>query len=1265
MQQPLLPITIDKKNPSYLTVQELSEVLNYALKNKKIQNVALTGPFGSGKSSIIQTLKKDYPEFCYLTISLATLQADQEGKINNKEENDNEDDKGKQIETLNRKIEYSILQQLIYKEKGEDLPNSRFRKIVHLTNKQLTKYSLWFVCFIIAFFIVFEPTFAKVDTICNLLDFGEYNIIFDILASLYILWFVYKIFKYIIKSYSNSKLNKLNLKDGDIEIREENSIFNKHLDEILYFFQVTNYNVVVIEDLDRFETESIFLKLRELNQLINESKIVNRHIVFLYAIKDDVFENEARTKFFDYITTVIPVINPSNSKDKLKIALKERNYEDNEIPDDDLAEIAFFIQDMRILTNIANEYSQYRQKLYDSDKKNLNLTKLLAMIVYKNYFPKDFAQLHRRDGIVYKCISSKNLFIAESLKVFEEKKKNFESEKKVKDDNKHLKESDLRYLFLQELCDKNKIVMPSFLIDNVIYNLKQISQNEGLFNKLYNSTTVKIKHNINQQIYAPNNPININIDCDAVNKEIKFKEKLDAIKILDSEIQDKEIELEKERCQIQSIKLSKLINDYNLGDTEIYKNLNLYPLMDVFIRRGYIDEDYYDYISYFYPGMVSYADRDLLLSMKRQIKQDYTYHIDKTKNFVKELKGYMFEHDAILNNDLLDYIAKETKSEMFTQIMNRLKKEDAPMDFLAQYYQLGKKSKEVFSNFIRWDNKRSWQMINEHKNDSEKQILQEAWLKYCDKTTDIQNQWINENFSFLSSRAEYIGLQKIKNLITDCKFTKIDNNNPELLNEVIEHCYYITSPENLCIIINFLNKNNDVNTDNLNLTRITNTQNPIFEEYIKSVFADVFVFFSTSSKDESSDNILYILNNESITSEQKISYLKEQQNLINDFPDNNEESMDITLKSMIIAPTWKNIEFYFNNKKEITDELLKYINHFHSELESKCPEDIKSKDALFKELLGTNKLDINAYHSICKAFDNKFDGNKELKLLEIKRLSILIECDKIVFSEKNNEIMRGTSVYPDYLIHYHKELIDNSDNALNIDANCAIKLLESEKISSQEKRKIITKLSLPIISESPILANRIIEILLDVDDISIDHDFLNKLLDISDNEKEKVLLVTKMLSSDSYDNNMIQSLLSKLGDKYTKIGEDGEDAILENNNWHMSLLNELKEKGIISSFYLDNDIIRIELKVSKFIHDDENKNEIENQEGNLTLSDNEKAILTQIKNNPKITTAILTQNTGLPSHTVEQIVKKLKDINIIIRVEEGINSHWEIIEHNN
>ena len=53
-------------------------------------------------------------------------------------------------------------------------------------------------------------------------------------------------------------------------------IFNRHLDEILYFFQATEYDVVIIEDLDRFGTSKVFLKLRELNFLLNEMCIRDR-----------------------------------------------------------------------------------------------------------------------------------------------------------------------------------------------------------------------------------------------------------------------------------------------------------------------------------------------------------------------------------------------------------------------------------------------------------------------------------------------------------------------------------------------------------------------------------------------------------------------------------------------------------------------------------------------------------------------------------------------------------------------------------------------------------------------------------------------------------------------------------------------------------------------------------------------------------------------------------------------------------------------------
>ena len=452
----LLPKKIDKSDASYKSVTELNDVLSIAGK-EHIRNIALTGPFGSGKSSVLITLMEDFAnEHKFLPISLATLQANEE-QIASDEKQDTsaeltDGEKEKRIENLNRKIEYSILQQIIYREKTRTVPNSRFRKIVHLSNRELIIYPLYCVLTLVCFLILFEPNFARVDSIYDFFSWGStWNTIFDLAASAWLLFALYVIARYVFKSYSNSKLNKLNLKEGEIEIIEDNSIFNKHLDEILYFFQVTEYNVVIIEDLDRFGTPNIFLKLRELNQLINESKIVGRHITFVYAIKDDIFKDEERTKFFDFITTVIPVINPSNSKDKLKSALEAKGCGNDGISDEDLSEMAFFIQDMRILTNIVNEYKQYRDKLCEASDFQLNKTKLLGMIVYKNYYPQDFALLHRREGKIYKCISSKSNFIPLALKAIEESENALSKKEQIFKQDANLSKTDLRRLFLFKL----------------------------------------------------------------------------------------------------------------------------------------------------------------------------------------------------------------------------------------------------------------------------------------------------------------------------------------------------------------------------------------------------------------------------------------------------------------------------------------------------------------------------------------------------------------------------------------------------------------------------------------------------------------------------------------------------------------------------------------------------------------------------------------------------------------------------------------------
>lgn len=541
----------------------------------------------------------------------------------------------------------------------------------------------------------------------------------------------------------------------------------------------------------------------------------------------------------------------------------------------------------------------------------------------------------------------------------------------------------------------------------------------------------------------------------------------------------------------------------------------------------------------------------------------------------------MFEHDAILNNDLLDYLAPKNNAkerDMFAQMMGRLEKADAPLGFLAQYYQLGKQKEKVFSEFIKWNTDQSWQMIETHSNTEEQQLLREGWLKYCDEVTEIQSLWLNENYSFLSSRVENIGLEKCKKLIKGCLFTDIDDNSEELLSEVIEQWHYDVSTKNLCFIVNFLNKDSGTDANNLNLTRITDTHHPELEKYVKHAFIDAFTCFSANCKDESVENILYILNHEDLEPEQKISYLKGQENLLDDFTDVNDEFWDIAIKSQIITPTWENVNSYFNKEGGVTDELICYIEHYCSEFEDECADDIESKGTLFKELLGTNKLGIDAYKSICKAFDNVFDGFKGVNQLEQERLYILLDDNKIAFSEANIVIMQEMAIYPDYLIHYHNEFLNNMGYIYNIGVNDALTLLNSEEFSLQEKRRIVGILSPKVITGTKIIADKIIEILLSANDILIGQDLLSELLSMAENENNKVAIASQMLSNYKYNNDGISSLLSILGGKFAVIAERRKHPVLENSAGNVALLSRLKDLGFISSTTPEKDGIKVNPK---------------------------------------------------------------------------------------
>lgn len=1012
----------------------------------------------------------------------------------------------------------------------------------------------------------------RVESICNVLNWGDYNIIFDSIAILYMLSILYFVVKYFVQSYGNSKLNKLNLKDGVIEIKEETSIFNNHLDEILYFFQVTKYNVVIIEDLDRFGSPDIFLKLRELNQLLNESKIVGRNIVFVYAVKDDIFLNEERTKFFDYITTVIPVINPSNSKDMLKAALRDRGLEDNVIKDGDLRDMAFFIQDMRILTNIANEFQQYREKLCTGNNQKLNLTKLLAMIVYKNYYPKDFAMLHRREGKVYNCIKEKPNFAKGALDEIGKKEKTLENEYQAFLKTKHLKESELRLIYLYKIRERINNKVTEFNIDNQSYSLDQISKDKDLFNKLISKREVYYSY----WYYNRTEHTSCSFDFNAIDKDINFNQRIALLRIPESKFERDRAMLYKQKLNVHKQRLKILIGYYKQGESDLYKSIGLSEMMDVFIRRGFIDEEYYDYISFFYEGMVSLADRELLLSIKRDIPKEYSYHIDKVENFVKELLPYMFETKAILNNDLLDYVSLYNK-DYLNLMMYILETDQAPLDFLAQYYLYGNAQKQVYEHYIEWDEVQSWINIESWNNNDEKNTLIEGWLKYSKKICKEARTWLNSHYEFLTDRFENIGKERCLDLVIDSEFKDLNDKNPGLLKHSIDNLAYEINSYNLCLIANYLCNDSQVKEGNLNLSRIRDTKYGIFIDHIENNIDKAIMYFSKDCKDETKDSILFFLNNKILENADKANYLTEQKNWLDD--DNNidtDEMKTLAYNLFLINPTWKNVVSYYNNKNKDENILIKYIEHFSDNLGSqKIKKDDSEYSSLGAYLLGTTKLTIGTYSSIIKSFQIEFKGYNALRELDRDRLLLLLSYNMLPFCEENTNLLRETDIYADYLIKYNKQLLENLSASYISGCEVAYKLLSSEVFTYEQKKRMITITPKDILIELDKLANQVLDIIINTDLKNIEEETIVEVLKNASNESYRVYIISLLILEYDYDDNKIAELLSLLGGKYIDIAERSKHPVLEETKWNIKLAGALKHKRFISSAKEDKDGIRI------------------------------------------------------------------------------------------
>ncbi len=1155
-----------EKNPAYQPILDIAKKLS----EKEIKNIALTGPFGSGKSSVLSTLEKDYPKYKYLKISLATLDCvnyddakSEENETQNGDSNGTEERKTDNLqkrdtkkinpqkeESLNRKIEYSILQQLIYKEKIETLPHSRFKRIRHISDCKSYILAFAFVLFIICCSILLEPEFLHIQSLYTIFNCSEkWKVFWDIISIIYIIFFsIYSVEKLITKTYNN-RINKFNLKDGEIEINESTSIFNKHLDEIIYFFEVTNYDVVIIEDLDRFDTNNIFLKLRELNFLLNSSNAIKRKlekIVFIYAIKDDMFKDTSRTKFFDYISTVIPVINPSNSRDKLYSALKEEGV--NDISEDVCMDLGIYIDDMRILKNIVNEYIQYRQKLG-----NLFPKKLLGMILYKNYHPDDFAKLNNQDGIVYKIISERTKYCNSIVNERNQTIKELKTEKeKIINYYSNEKAKELRAIYVMKYLEINDAIQ-YFIENSNIYFPSKFVEDEKLFEKLENNSIPFYHKNS-----IGNLPLVIKFKDieNKVDPNYSYRERLtlypNRVKEINTEIE----KLQQEIFELRSQPLHQILKDYSAND--FYKDTNENKIIAFLIREGYIDECYYDYISYFYPGIMTPSDRDFIQNIKIGIEKEYNYKIYKPKAVVNDIPESYFSKSEILNVDILDYIIinRNQYPSHYIFLKNNIKKQKK-FDFIETYYKEGKEVESFFKDiFLGWNDFFSKGIVKE-KSSQIADINFELLLTYFPKSNinkydnkDFKD-YIAEKFSFIAEKLDKIGLPNIEYIVQSLKF-KFKNISVELqvptklMDFIIDGRHYDLTRDNIKSIIRYINPSFTEIYNNSSYSAIINTQREMFISYIEDHITEcINSLFPDTSNLENEEAIKKILENEDIKDGVKTKYLSKQVNKV-DIDNLSPDFWDIAFNANIIKPTWKSIENYISNteNQEINSVIIDFISKNSEELSLQSTKDVltdSDNSKLFNKLLGTNVLPLKDYKKIRKSF-NIISSSFDFKDISFERVEVLINTKGIEFNSKHFNSINDNyrDLASDFILQNKSEFFSNIESYPLL-PETANSLLNCGKLSLNEELQIIQSLSSIKIDTNSTLSDSICTILNSSDKIPVENDFILTILKNATSQKSKLSLFVKKCTESPYIESFVKKGLELLGGDYAKIALQKEN----------------------------------------------------------------------------------------------------------------------------
>ncbi|MCI9106998.1 hypothetical protein AALA79_18590 [Lachnospiraceae bacterium 64-25] len=1191
-------IIFQKLTPTDTVKMEVyEEAFKYIFENADIKNVAIAGPYSAGKSSLLESYKKKHNNKKFLHISLAHFE-DTSGQ--------NDRDNVKDTETV---LEGKILNQLIQQIKVENIPQTNFRVKRTVNNVKCVTFSLGTVIFLISilhlkYFKAWSGWIASLTDSCfkTLLQksANPYSLIFSgILATVILGLGVYQI----IKTQKNKNIfRKLSVQGNEIEIfgEEDNSYFDKYLNEVLYLFENAGVDVIVFEDLDRFDNNKIFERLREINILSNirlqnrKEKMTVEPLRFFYLLRDDIFVNKDRTKFFDFILPVVPVLDSSNAYDQIK-----EHFETGGIftifDDKFLRGLSLYIDDMRVLKNIYNEFMVYYNKLNTIE---LNPNKMLAMVTYKNIFPRDFSDLQLNQGFVYELFNRKNEFIAQEKKKYEER---IESKKAR---ISYVKEEMLESIL--ELDDVKNVKherIPPRYNNYAQYTQKMQEYNEWV-EKEYPLRKRAIEDKEKNRLHTLEDELSLlQEECRIIDNkvlhEVITRENIDEI------------------FRITSQNEVGTVNEYK----EI-KSSEYFALLKYLIRYGYIDESYNDYMTFFYENSLTKGDKMFLRSVTDKIAKPFSYSIDNVSLVMENLDIYDFEQEETLNFDLFEYLlVNKSKQSILLCFIKQLRKGEK-FQFISEFFETDRENVNLvvminnqWSSFFKEvisGQKMPVKQIREYS------IATLLYTKEADLSAVNDSNCLTD---YISSQQDYLAIENpdveklcdvMKLLQVFFKHLDYQVSNRELFNAVYQNSLYEINIDNIRLMLETEYHIED--TDNVSKHYISSIysqpEQPLYRYMQEN--ADLFMESILDSPVDgfmdNSNDAVQIINHPAIAKEYKVAYIKKLETLIDMLANIN----DVMYQTELIAKqgvqyTVNNILEYFG-KEELTDHLAEFINFGSECLDYNSAEDAELVESFWNQCISNEKLSLQKYREILLSISPIY-SEFDIAGIPNDKMDILITENFIPMTEETLVFIRND--YKDCKMQYIiNDIFEYADIAIgnlasadevkqllscDIVDDIKIKLLSEikEKISVLNQnysnavmvhilRNNLDESDLPVLYENyreydPDVQHEILAIakeniqLITVNPQKVCRDIIYELIkDVTNNKNDRIDLFVAIINGMTSDE--CKKYLEVLSlNEFVKIFEQNRRPKIPINVVNQKILTALKGAGFVESFVKDEE----------------------------------------------------------------------------------------------